>query len=144
MKLEKLVQLTNLKLADELLSYVELLPYFNMVIDDINAIMNTTFPEFPEPPLETDEYTAIPDRYLRMVVVVGAAYKYYVIDEEGQGTAPAYANEYNTNMFIMERDYLALVPDEYQADIRQGSVRAQFDEDYGDRGLELHGFDFTV
>ena len=40
MKLEKLVQLTNLKLADELLSYVELLPYFNMVIDDINAIMD--------------------------------------------------------------------------------------------------------
>ena len=92
MKLERLVQLTNLKLADELLSYVELLPYFNMVIDDINAIMNTTFPNFPEPPLETDEYTAIPDRYLRMKEVVEDDYKYYVIDEEGQGTAPAYAD----------------------------------------------------
>ena len=86
MKLEQLTRLTNLKLADELLSYVELLPYFNMVIDDINAVLNAQFPSFPEPPLETDEYTAIPDKYIRTVVVPGAAYKYYVVDEEGVGT----------------------------------------------------------
>lgn len=144
MKLENLVRLTNMKLADELLSYVELLPYFNMVIDDINSVMNTNFPDFPEPPLDTDEYTAIPDRYLRMVVVTGAAYKYYVVDEEGAGTAPQYASEFNSNIFLMLRDYLALVPEEYQADKQQGSVRAKVDEDYGDRGLELHGYDFSI
>lgn len=144
MKLEQLTRLTNLKLADELLSYVELLPYFNMVIDDINAVLNAQFPSFPEPPLETDEYTAIPDKYIRTVVIPGAAYKYYVVDEEGVGTAPVYADEYNTNTFLMLRDYLPFIPEEYQADVHQGSVRAKVDDDYGDRGLELNGYDFTI
>lgn len=140
MKLNDIVNLTNLKLADELCTYVELLPYFNMVIDDINSLMNAEFPLLPIPPLETDEYTHIPDRYIRTVITTGAAYKYYVADEEGMATANQYAQDYNNALFLMERDYSALIPEEYQADLNQGSVRMQSDEDYGDRGLDVNGF----
>lgn len=144
MLLTELVKLTNLKLADELLSYVELLPYFNSIIDDINSAMNTNFPDFPAPPLSTDEYAHIPDRYLRSVVVTGAAYKYYVVDEEGMGTASQYAADYSNALFLMQRDYLDLVPEEYQADIRQGSVRMAKDDAYGDRGIIVNGNEFII
>ena len=142
MKLDEIVQLTNIKLADELCSYIELKPYFDMVVDEINATMNTVFPVFPTLPLTTDEYTAFPDQYVRSVVVPGAAHKYYVADEEGSATATQYATDYQSGMFYMLRDYSHCVPEEYMADRQQGSVRAQWDEDYGDRGIELNGYNF--
>ena len=143
MKLANIVSLTNLRLADELLSYVELKPLLDMVIDDINSDANAKYPYFPEVPLTTDEYTAFADCYIRSVVTVGAAYYYYMIDEEG-GNASAYSQLYTDNRFIMLRDTLSSIPDQYQASIDQGSVRAKWDEDYGDRGVEVDGSDFII
>ena len=144
MNLNEIVELTNLKLADEMLTYAELRPYFNMVVDEINQLMNTCYPQFPALPLLTDVYTAIPDKYIRTVITTGAAWHYYCVDEEGMATAPQYNNDYQSGLFYMLRDELSLVPEEYQADIQQGGVRAASDDAYGDRGLELSGFDITI
>lgn len=105
-----IVELINEKLAGEMLSYSELKPFMNAVVDDINRELSARFPVFSDE--ETYEY--FPERYIRSVVVVGAAYKFYVTDEEGVDTAQAYGWEYNQNLFYMKRDYSAFVPLDYQ------------------------------
>ena len=100
--------------------YTQLEMFFDEVIDDINAKLNSKFPTFSEvfnaETLSSDaEYNSFPDKYVRTVVVVGAAYKFYCTDEEGIATAQQYAFDYNTNLFLMERDYSDLVPEQYRA-----------------------------
>ena len=63
-----------------------------------------------------------PDKYIRTVVIPGAAYKFYITDEEGISTATKYEQEYLTNLFYMERDYLPLLPEEYKASQDQGHI----------------------
>ncbi len=58
--------------------------------------------------------TRISDKYIRSVVLLGAAYKYYIMDEEGTVSAKMYAQMYTTNLFLMCRDYSCQVPEEYQ------------------------------
>jgi hypothetical protein len=101
------------------------------VIDDINTRLNTVFPTFTEYKEDNKElaaelldYTAIPDKYLRSVVVPGAAYKYYTTDEEGSYAAPKYEEEYRTALFYMERDFSFRVPEQYRAD-EQGYVEIE-------------------
>lgn len=120
MKLSEIVNRTNEKLAGETLVYQQLKVFFDEVIDDINAKLNSTFPAFSEvyttEALNEDKaYDFFPDKYIRTVVVLGAAYKFYCTDEEGIATAQQYGFDYATNLFIMERDYSNLVPEEYQA-----------------------------
>ena len=57
-----------------------------------------------------------PNKYIRSVVITGAAYKFYVTDEEGIITATQYQYDYLNNLFAMKRDYSASVPEEYLAD----------------------------
>ena len=121
MRISEIVKRTNEKLAGETLLYSQLQVYFDEVIDDINTKLNSKFPAFSEVfsanDLQQDlEYNYFPDKYIRTVVIIGAAYKFYCTDEEGIATAQQYAYDYNTNLFIMERDYSNLVPDEYKAD----------------------------
>lgn len=120
MRISEIVKRTNEKLAGETLLYSQLEVFFDEVIDDINAKLNSSFPVFSEvfttEALSADEaYAYFPDKYIRTVVVVGAAQKFYCTDEEGIATAQQYAYDYATNLFIMERDYSASVPEEYQA-----------------------------
>ena len=121
MRINEIVSRTNEKLAGETLMYSQLEVFFDEVIDDINAKLNSKFPAFSEffdssKLNSNEEYSCFPDKYIRTVVVVGAAYKFYCTDEEGIATAQQYAFDYATNMFVMERDYSNLVPDEYKAD----------------------------
>lgn len=123
MKYNTLVGLISKHLADEIVSEGEMLSYMDRVIDDINTRLNTVFPtftEFREANLDTAndalDYTAIPDKYLRSVVVPGTAFKYYTTDEEGMYAAPKYEEEYNAGLFYMLRDYSFNVPEEYRAD----------------------------
>jgi hypothetical protein len=137
MKYNVLVGLISKHLADEIVSEGEMLSYMDRVIDDINTRLNTIFPTFTEHKEDNKEltadlldYTAIPDKYLRSVVVPGAAYKYYTTDEEGSYAAPKYEEEYRTALFYMERDFSFRVPEQYRAD-EQGYVEI----DGSDSGL---------
>ena len=113
----------NAQLADEQFPYTQLKRYMDAVIDDINDKLNSSFPTFSEVEEHgfLNEYNYFPDKYIRSVVIKGAAYKYYIMDEEGMATAEAYQYEYEDALFRMLRDYVDLVPEEYQAD-RPGAV----------------------
>lgn len=136
MLVSKIVALINKHLADELLTPTELLGYMDRVIDDINTRLNSTFPTFTEViesagGVSDPEYNYFPDKYIRSVVIVGTAFKFYVTDEEGNQTALQYQADYTQNLFYMERDYSFSVPVEFQA-TEQGFVE----------GLNNHGLSF--
>lgn len=134
MRYSVIIELISKHLAGELVSESEMLSYMDRVVDDINARLSTCFPTFTEfkecqfdtersaNPIPTDlDYTPIPDKYIRTVVIPGAAFKYYTTDEEGSYAAPKYEEDYNNGMFYMQRDYSLNVPRQYQVD-RQGYV----------------------
>lgn len=140
MHIANLVNLINHKLADELLSQTQLLMHMDSVIDDINAKLNTIFPTFSEviakEEVNNPDYQAIPDKYLRSVVVVGAAHKYYEVDEEGNASAQMFAQDYQQQLFYMLRDYSLSIPTEYRAEAVQGAI-ALDNEKLGTPGLKL-------
>lgn len=128
MRYNTIIGLISKQLGDELVSEGEMLSYMDRVIDDINAQLNSTFPtftEWKEANADIDgmylDYTAIPDKYIRTVIIPGAAFKYYTTDEEGSYAAPKYEEDYKQGMFYMIRDYSFQIPAEYQAD-NQGYV----------------------
>lgn len=130
MLISTLVQNINSQLAGEMLSIGELTVFVDKAIDDINTRLNTKFPvlsdvimKVREEGSQNFEYTALPDKYIRTVVVPGAVFKYYTTDEEGAAVAPKYEEEFLKGLFYMERDYLNLVPEEYQESLDQGWVR---------------------
>lgn len=139
MYITNLVRLVNHKLANELLSETELLMYMDSVIDDINAQLNAVFPTFSEVIAEeginNPDYQAIPDKYLRSVVIVGAAVKFYEADEEGNQTAITFVQDYKQQLFYMLRDYSYNIPEEYKAET-QGFL-ALDEESLGRPGLTL-------
>jgi hypothetical protein len=126
MRVGQIVNLINKHLADEFCSVAELTSYMDRVIDDINTRLNSKFPTVSEVIAAaggtTDpDYNVFPDKYIRSVLVVGAAYKYYITDEEGNATAQQYGAEYNQNLFYMERDYSFSIPEIYR-ESEQGFV----------------------
>lgn len=126
MRVGQIVNLINKHLADEFCSVAELTSYMDRVIDDINTRLNSKFPTISEVIAAaggtTDpDYNVFPDKYIRSVLVVGAAYKYYITDEEGNATAQQYGAEYNQNLFYMERDYSFSIPEIYR-ESEQGFV----------------------
>ena len=131
MKIVDIVKLTNTYLAGEQLVYQRLVPFFDSVIDDINSRLSSTFPSFSSLEISTldsdnAKYDYFPDHYIRSVVALGAAHKFYQMDEEGVSNDISYAEDYAVNLFYMTRDYIEQVPAIYQSDTT-GSVR--FDED---------------
>ena len=114
MTLQEIVNRVNKLLAGERHSFAQLVDYLDRTIDDINSQLNSTFPVFSELPDGKAEYDYFPDRYIRSVVTVGAAWYYFSTDEEGNQTAPQYMYDYERGMFTMSRDYHNLVPLEYQ------------------------------
>ena len=127
MQIQTLIESINTQLAGELLSIGELKDFVDKAIDDINTRLNTKFPVLSDVLDGTRlEYTAIPDKYIRTVVIPGAAFKYYITDEEGAAVAPKYEEEYLKGLFYMERDYMALVPEEYLETDEQGHIGDPF------------------
>ena len=91
MKVRDIVKLTNTYLAGEQLVYQKLIPFYDAVIDEINSRLNSTYPSFSSlefTSLEGDDavYDYFPDKYIRSVVALGAAHKFYEMDEEGKLT----------------------------------------------------------
>ncbi|MCQ2968535.1 MAG: hypothetical protein MJ191_00160 [Clostridium sp.] len=151
---QKMVDLFNEKLAGEMFEFSEVVSYFDLVIDEINADLSSTFPtvsefnrvDFPDYKLEEyiqydengdfvrddqgeiivdwdalaavyNNYDVIPEKYIRSVIIPGAAYKWFSVDEEGASTAPLFQQEYEKARFEMLRDYIDLVPYEFQNDL---------------------------
>ena len=126
MKIIEIVKLTNKYLAGEQLTYFKLLPFLDEVIDDINAKLGSKFPTFSELEIttldSTSTYSYFPDKYIRSVVAIGAAHKFYVMDEEGMTYDATYEQKYEYNLFCMQRDYIEQVPLEYQDDTTGGVI----------------------
>lgn len=154
MLISTLVQNINSQLAGELLSIGELTVFVDKAIDDINTRLNTKFPVLTdvinaakEAGASSFEYNAIPDKYLRTVVVPGTVFKYYTTDEEGAAVAPKYEEEFLKGLFYMERDYLNLVPPEYQDTLDQGWLRGAGINDadeFNRGGLTIDGSVFQL
>lgn len=137
MKITAIVRDINAKLAGEMLSFYELAVHLDSAVDEINAKLNTKFPTFTEVVEEgIIEYTAIPDKYIRTVVIPCAAFKYFITDEEGSPVAPKYEEDFFKGLFYMERDFIALIPEEFLETFEQGSIEFENQED---RGLFFDG-----
>ena len=94
----------------------------------------------PNDILTAQEYNAMynffPDKYIRMAVIPGAAWHFYVMDEEGLQTAPQYQADFERGKFVMQRDMLYKIPEEYMDDDHAGFVVGDPESDiFGDRGL---------
>ena len=122
MLIKHIVAGVNHKLSGEMLSFRDLVPHLDSVIDDINQQLNTCFPAFSKLPDNTVTYDCIPDRYIRSCVIVGAAYYFYMTDEEGSVATNGYQATYAQNLFYMLRDYIHCVPEKYKACNYQGTV----------------------
>lgn len=140
MQLKDITSNVNKCLAGELLTYSELKFYLDKTIDDINSQLNSKYPAFSELDTTATEYTAFPDRFIRQVVIPGAAWYYYVADEEGTPTAQQYASDYQRGLNLMLRDMLYGVPAEYQVDTMQGSATFAYEADGNTPGIEVNTF----
>lgn len=115
-------------ITSEHLHPTDMLGYMDSVIDDINEDLQAKFPTFsewaaycdihnianPDNTLDPNNYSVIPDVYLRKVVAPGAALKFYSNDEEGEQVASKYYIDYEKARSFMIRDYINLVPLEFQ------------------------------
>lgn len=138
MLISQIKKLFNEALAGETLSVNEMLPHLDAAIDGINAKLNSTYPVFSEIPTDTYDasYDYFPDKYIRTVVIPGAAWHFYVMDEEGLQTAPQYLQDFETGKFCMQRDMLYKIPEEFQDDDHAGFIVGDPESDiFGDRGL---------
>ena len=125
MIIRDLVRLTNTYLAGEHLVYHRLIPFYDAVIDDINNRLSSTYPSFSSLSIEdvdiaNVDYDFFPDRYIRSVVALGAAHKFYEMDEEGVVYDSAYEQDYERALFYMVRDHIDHVPLIYQSDTTGG------------------------
>lgn len=142
MEISKIINRINRKLAGELLVSSELYDFMDDVIDRINTELNTTYPAFSELDSVVIDYNYFPDKYIRSVLVPGAAYFYYQADEEGIDTAPAYENKMLEGLFYMKRDFSSQIPEEYQAPDTQGTLTFTVEDEEtgtGERGVEVDG-----
>ena len=125
MRIRELVKLTNTYLTGEQLVYPKLVPFYDAVIDDINNRLNSTYPSFSSLDIydidaDTAVYDFFPDQYIRSVVALGAAHKFYEMDEEGVVYDVSYEQNYERNLFYMTRDFIDHVPPIYQSDSTGG------------------------
>ena len=144
MKITDIRKLVNQALAGELLTYGEMRPHLDFTIDEINTTLDSCFPVFSDLESENDVYDYFPAKFIRTVVVPGAAWHFYVNDEEGASTAQQYQLDFEKGKYIMLRDYIDKVPEEYQADNNAHVPDNPDNMTLGDRGLTLYGTDFFV
>lgn len=137
MVLLELKKSLNSLLAGEMLTMEMMKQHLNYAIDEVNTVMDTCFPAITSTEL-TDEYTAIPDKYIRSVILPGAAHHYYMVDDEGTTPEQDFLRQFEINKFYMLRDYSAQVPLEYQnSDLNIGSVPSEYEDSLGKRGIEF-------
>ena len=131
MNIKNLIKfINNNYIISEKLRETELYGYIDIVIDDINDRLQACFPSISEwityvtqynttheEKLDPDVYSVIPPKYLRSVCALGAALNFYTNDEEGEQVASKYYIQYERNISNMVRDYIELVPAEFQVNV---------------------------
>ena len=125
MQVLNIVSGVNTLLAGETLTLNAMRLFLDSIIDEINDNLSSKFPSF-DGLTENDTYAHFPDNYIRSVLIKGAAYKFYVTDEEGSVTAVRYNYDYMDALFNMKRDYSCKVPEEYQ-DLERGYITTTSD-----------------
>lgn len=107
-------------------------------------------PDYGKPMFLRDntKYDAFPDKYLRDVVALGVAVKFYTRDEEGEQVAIDYQNRYEMALFKMVRDYHNQVPWYFQ-ERTGGYVDFSYNREEGPwdlvpRGVVLRGDDTRI
>lgn len=138
MTLNDIVARVNRKLAGERLTYSKMIDYLDSAVDDINLKLNARFPVFSELAEGTVEYTAIPDIYIRKVVIPGAAWYFFTMDEEGMPTATQFGADFDKGLFMMLRDYVQYIPEEYQA---PNTAILFLDKEQGEGGMSFNGYE---
>jgi hypothetical protein len=127
-----IVNRVNKKLAGELLAYFEMKDYLDDVIDDINDRLGATYPAFSELDSSVSEYDFFDDRWIRQVIVFGAAWYFFMADEEGISSAEGYRKVYFNNLNSMKRTLIMDVPLEYRQGYDENGEK--IDEDGPSRG----------
>lgn len=101
------------------------------------------FPPLPHHVRSNSNYDAFPDEYLRTVVALGVATKFYTRDEEGEQVALDYQNRYEMALFKMVRDYHNQVPWYFQdrtgGFIDFSCIREAGPHDLTPRGVVMRG-----
>lgn len=107
-------------------------------------------PDYSKPMFLRDntKYDAFPDKYLRDVVALGVAVKFYTRDEEGEQVAMDYQNRYEMALFKMVRDYHNQVPWYFQ-ERTGGYIDFSYNREEGPwdlvpRGVVLRGNDTRI
>ena len=129
MLLTTMIRLCNQgNIASDYVRAPEIYTFMDKVIADINRRIQATYPPVseyadfvtewnaanPDTPLTQDNYSVIPDRFLRNVMPVGVARYYYMRDEEGESVGSDYFRAYETALFEIERDLFNVVPVQFQ------------------------------
>lgn len=107
----------------------------------VNYLHPEPMPHFNEMPLflrDNTKYDAFPDTYLRTVVALGTAVKFYTRDEEGEQIAMDYQNRYEAALFKMVRDYHNQVPWYFQNN-EGGFIDFSYNREEGPRDLIPRG-----
>jgi hypothetical protein len=142
MKYTDIIKGINALLDGEMLTESQLLVHLDAVIDDINEALSSVYPNFTDTrniPGFNGEYTHFPDRYVRGVVILGAAYKYYLTEEEGEMVAGDYGQRYQAALFVMKRDFMENVPGVFRDNTR-GHFTAPYGASCVDPGDETSGY----
>lgn len=131
MRIDKIVRKVNQFLAEEMLPISRIKDVCDDVIDDINERLCSCYPtlsDFCDAHMRSDgqvdpaaDYNYFPDEYIRQVVCKGAAYLYYVKDEEGNISAQMYGYKYDDALFNMTRDWIEQVPVAFRKDTITGA-----------------------
>ncbi len=164
MKIATLVDTVNRGyIASDYLRWPDCKYYMDAVVDDINDMLQSKYPTFsewaefceewndlvvehglPDKYLRNAEvYDAFPNRYLRSVVALGTAVKFYERDEEGEQIANQYQFKYSQALFVMTRDFHELVPrffrNEHGGFIDFTFIKEAGPADRRPRGVEMPG-----
>ena len=117
-----------------------MVPHVHPVSEHMTVFHPPLAPMEPKPLLLRDpaKYDAFPDKYLRQVVALGAATKFYTKDEEGEQVALDYQNRYEMALFKMTRDYISQVPPIFQ-DNQGGFIDFSYNREEGPRDLHPRG-----
>lgn len=165
MEINKIIDYVNRSfIASDRLRAPDIYYYMDLVIDDINERLQATYPNFTEwndfvnkwNEHVTDPnfvkvntvYDVIPDKYIRSVIALGTAVKFYTRDEEGEQVALDYQNRYEAALFKMVRDYHNQVPLIFQNN-EGGFIDFSYNREEGPcdlvpRGVVLRGNDTRI
>lgn len=165
MEINKIIDYVNRSfIASDRLRAPDIYYYMDLVIDDINERLQATYPNFTEwndfvnkwNEKVTDPnfvkvntvYDVIPDKYIRSVIALGTAVKFYTRDEEGEQVALDYQNRYEAALFKMVRDYHNQVPLMFQNN-EGGFIDFSYNREEGPcdlvpRGVVLRGNDTRI